>query len=480
MPRHNRLTMTECNDERIDFQGLDSRDVVGQFNGGRITSDGGVLILRELEDRVNFIQRLADCFVDHRDPERLEHTVEELLRQRIFGLILGYEDLNDHDDLRRDSALAAACGKSEPEGQDRRQPQDEGKALAGKSTLNRLELGAADGGSDHRYKRIEVDLSVLEECLVDLWVDMLATRFPDSGPDEIVLDADASDIQLHGGQEGRHYQDYYDGYCYLPLYVFQGEWLVASWLRTSDQSASGNCRPSLELAIDAIQTRWPDCTIVLRADSDFSTPDILEWCEKWNVEYVFGLRKNPRLYEAIEDEMNDVQKQAERAEDGTARRYVDFDYQTRESWDHARRVVAKVEYANDEENPRFVVTSRPREEVRPKTVYCDEYCARGESENRIKEVQLDLFGTRTSTRSMDSNQCRVFLSSVAYLLVCALRSLGLEGTPWENLQTSSIRTKLLKIGALVCVSTRRVWLKMASGYPYQSLFREVVQRIRAP
>jgi hypothetical protein len=472
--------MTECNDERIDFQALGSRDVVAQFNGGRITSDGGVLLLRELEDQVGFIQRLADCFEDHRDPERIEHTVEELLRQRIFGLILGYEDLNDHDDLRRDSALAAACGKPEPEGQDRRQPQDEGKALAGKSTLNRLELGAADGGSEQRYKRIEGDVSRLEECLFDLWVDLLARRYPDGGPDEIVLDADASDIQLHGGQEGRHYQGYYDGYCYLPLYVFQGEWLIASWLRTSDQSASGSCRPSLELAVDAIQTRWPDCTIVLRADSDFSTPTIFEWCETWEVDYIFGLRNNPRLYEAIEDEMNDVQTQAERAEDGTARRYVDFDYQTLESWDHARRVVAKVEYTEGEANPRFVVTSRSREEASPETVYCEEYCARGESENRIKEVQLGLFGTRTSTRSMESNQCRVFLSSIAYLLVCALRSLGLEGTPWANLQTSSIRTKLLKIGALVCVSTRRVWLKMASSYPYQSLFREIVQRIRAP
>lgn len=268
----------DCTEEQIDFQPLGDRDVTGQFNGGRITSDAGVVQLRELEHSFGIIERLAACFEDHRDPDQIEHSLEELLRQRIFGLILGYEDLNDHDALRRDPAIAAACGKDEPDGRNRDHDEDKGKALAASSTLNRLELGTDEGGPEERYKRIEPDVSKIEELLVELWVELLDWSYQ-TGPKCVVLDADASDIQLHGQQEGRHYHRYYDGYCYLPLYVFHGEWLLGAMLRSSDCSAAGGCQAPLELIVDTLRERFPECRIVLRGDSDFSTPDLMQWCE---------------------------------------------------------------------------------------------------------------------------------------------------------------------------------------------------------
>mgnify|MGYP006291742289 CR=1 FL=1 len=468
---------TECTDDQVDFQALGSRDVTGQFNGGRITSDGGVLQLRELEEQFGVIERLADCFEDYRDPDRTEHSLEQLLAQRIFGLVLGYEDLNDHDSIRRDPAIAAACGKEEPDGRDRIQDQDKGKALASSATFNRLELGVEEGGPTERYKRIRPDVPQIEELLVELWVEMLDWSFED-GPDCLVLDADASDIQLHGDQEGRHYHTYYDGYCYLPLYVFQGEWLVAALLRSSSNAPASGCQPPLELIVDELRDRFPDCQIILRGDSDFSRPELMRWCEDWEIDYLFGLQQNSRLNDRIAQDMDEIQARAE-ASDGTARRYVDFEYATLDSWEHKRRIVAKVEWSDGQANPRYVVTSLDAQAHTPREVYCGKYCARGEAENRIKEVQQPLFGTRMSTRSQSSNQLRAYFSSIAYLFVCLLRHVALRGTQWQGMQAESIRRTFLKVGALVQISTRRVWLKMASGYPHQQAFSQITSRIQA-
>lgn len=468
---------TECTDEQIDFQPLGSRKVTGQFNGGHITSDAGVTHLRELEEQFGLIERLAACFEDHREQKHVEHSLEELLRQRIFGLILGYEDLNDHDSLRRDPAIATACGKEEPDGRDRIQDQDKGKPLAGSATLNRMELGTDEGGPEQRYKRIEPKPTKIEELLVEYWLEMLERRYHD-GPRCLVLDADASDIQLHGGQEGRHYHTYYDGYCYLPLYVFQGDWLLSAFLRSSDCSASGGCQPSLELVVDALQERFPDCQIILRGDSDFSTPELMQWCEEWEVDYVFGLRQNSRLNERIEDEMERVKRLAAQ-QDGFARKFVEFEYATVNTWEHKRRVVAKVEWSDGEANPRYVVTSLDADQADPETLYCENYCGRGEAENRIKEVQQPLFGTRMSTRSFSSNQLRTYFSAIAYLFICLFRQIALKGTDWAGLQAETIRRTFFKIGALVQISTRRVWLKMASGYPYKEAFKMVTEHIQA-
>ncbi len=467
---------TECTDEQIDFQPLGDRQVTGQFNGGRITSDAGVVQLRELEERFGLIERLAECFEDHRKQEYVEHSLEELLRQRIFGLILGYEDLNDQDSIRRDPAIAAACGKEEPDGRDRKQDEDKGKPLAASATLNRMELGTEEGGPEQRYKRIEPKPTKIEEVLVEFWLEMLERRYH-NGPTCLVLDADASDIQLHGDQEGRHYHTYYDGYCYLPLYVFQGEWLLSAFLRSSDCSAAGDCQPSLELVVDALQERFPDCRIILRGDADFSTPSMMQWCEEWEIDYVFGLRQNSRLNDRIEGDMEKVKQEAEKG-DGSARRFVDFEYATVKSWEHKRRVVAKVEWSEGEANPRYVVTSLGRGESDPETVYKEDYCGRGEAENRIKEMQQPLFGTRMSTRAMSSNQLRTYFSSIAYLFICLFRQIALKGTDWARLQAETIRQTFLKIGALVQISTRRVWLNMASGYPHQEAFGMVTEKIQ--
>jgi len=468
---------TECTEEQIDFQPLGGRQVTGQFNGGRITSDAGVLQLRELEEQFGLIERLAECFEDHRNQEHVEHSLEELLRQRIFGLVLGYEDLNDHDSLRRDPAIAAACGKEEPDGRDRKQDEDKGNPLAASATLNRLELGTEQGGPEERYKRIEPDPTKIEEVLVEFWVEMLQRRYGPKGPESLVLDADASDIQLHGMQEGRHYHAYYDGYCYLPLYVFEGEWIVGAMLRSSDCSAAGNSQAPLELIIDTLQDRFPETRIILRGDSDFSTPSMMQFCEQWDLDYVFGLRKNSRLTRRIEDKMQQAKRLAEQG-DGTAKLFDDFNYATVESWEHKRRVVAKVEWSDGEPNPRYVVTSLGREESTPETVYCEDYCGRGEAENRIKELQQPLFGTRMSAGMMSVNQLRTYFSSIAYLFICLFRQVALEGTQWAGLQTDSIRQSFLKIGALVQISTRRVWLKMASGYPQQEAFGMVTEKIQ--
>ncbi len=464
---------TECSADQIQLNRLAGRQVTAQFDGGAITSDAGVLLVRELEDRHDIVSRLAECFEDHRDPDYIEHSLEELLRQRIFGLVLGYEDLDDHDDLRRDFAVASACGKDEPDGSGRRQEADQGQPLAGSSTLHRLEMGAEESAPEDRYHKILCDLQRLRWTLVDLWLDQYS-----SPPGRVVIDLDATDVPLHGDQEEKFFHGYDGHYCYLPLYVFAGFWLLGSLLRFSGQDASADSLDRLHLVVATIRERWPETEILIRGDSGFARERIMGWCEEWDVDYVLGLAQNSRLRERIEEAMDEAEATFEETGE-PIREFREFRYETLDSWSKKRRVVAKVEYINGGRNPRFVVTSLDRRDVCGKAVYETIYCQRGEAENRIKECQLDLFAGRTSSRWMDVNQLRVYFSSAAYLLVCLLRRIGLRGTQWAQAQAERIRSDLLKIGAQIRVTTRRVWFHLASGFPHQTEFGDIAERIRA-
>ncbi len=465
---------THCNSDKLDFQSCGSRDVTARFDGGHITSDAGVLLLRELERRFGLIERLAECFDDHRDPDYVEHTVEELLRQRIFGLLLGYEAISDHDMLRRDSALGVACGKTDPEGLERRQPADEGVPLAGKSTLNRLEQGVQSGHPEHRYKAIVGDLDQIQSLLIDLWLEHL-----DGPPGRVLLDLDATDIDLHGDQEDRFYHGYYGDYCYLPLYIFAGDWLLSSWLRFAGQDESAGCLAPLEVMVERLRDRYPETEVILRADSGFARERLMRWCRSRDLDYLLGMATNSRLRRRIEEPLEEARKAFDADSGEPVRRFVDFEYTTLDSWSEKRRIVAKVEYLKRGPNPRFVVTSLEDDAWAPRPLYDKLYCGRGEMENRIKECQLDLGADQASTHWRASNQLRVYWSSFAYLFICLLRRHGLEDTPWARARPSTLRTKLFRIGAQIEVTTRRVWCRLASGYPYKQRFRAVVQAIRA-
>ncbi len=465
--------MTQCSKDAIEFKALGKRSVVADFAGGSITSDAGALLLDKTEQAIDLLRRAAECFVDHRDPDLIEHTVEQLLRQRVFALALGYEDLNDHDELSRDPLLAAVVGKCEPTGQARRSRRDRGRPLAGKSTLNRLELTAENADAASRYKKIVLDFEAMRSLFVDIFLEAY-----DTPPEQIVIDLDATDDPLHGQQEGRFFHGYYKHYCYLPLYAFCGEHLLAAELRPSNIDGSCGTVELLERIVWSIRHRWPNTQIILRADSGFAREAIMAWCEANGVDYVLGLAKNSRLTAEIAEELAIAEDEHE--ETGKAARcFKDFQYCTRDSWSRERRVVGKAEHLDKGSNPRFVVTSLPAQVWDARVLYENLYCARGEMENRIKEQQMCLFADRTSTRWMRSNQIRLWLSSLAYALMAALRRLGLAGTKMARSRCDTIRLKLLKIGASVRVSVRRVLVSLASGYPLQELFHRVFRRLQA-
>ena len=464
--------MTECNQLSFPFHPLGSREVVARFDGGRITSDGGGLLLREAERATGIVRQFASCFTDHRDPDLIEHSVEDLVAQRVYGLALGYEDLNDHDELRHDPLLAALVGKRDPSGQDRARERDKGKALAGKSTLNRLELTPVRADHRSRYKKITVNRQAVESLFIDVF---LASY--DEPPERIVLDFDATDDPLHGHQSGRFFHGYYGHYCYLPLYVFCGEHLLCARLRPSNIDASAGTVKELERIVSAIREKWPQVQIVIRGDSGFCREPIMAWCEQHDVDYVLGLAKNNRLNEILADDLEEAKRRF--AETGqSARVFKDFSYQTLDSWSRTRRVVGKAEHLAKGANPRFVVTSIDAEVIDAQTLYEKAYCARGDMENRIKEQQLCLFADRTSAATMRANQLRLWFSSVAYTLMTALQRLGLQGTDLAKAQCDTIRLRLLKIGAVVRVTTRKVWVALAEGYPYQRLFTQVYTHLR--
>jgi hypothetical protein len=445
--------------------------VAADFSGGEVSSDAGALLLREVAEGSSILRRFADCFVDYRNADLIEHSVLELVAQRTYAVALGYEDVNDHDELRRDPLLATLVGKTDPTGKNRKRKSDRGNPLAGKSTINRLELADPEKAAQHRYHKIVCESESIDRFFVDVYLD--AHKTP---PKEIVLDFDATDDPLHGHQEGRFFHGYYGCYCYLPLYVFAGDHLLLARLRPSDIDASAGTLEELSRIVAQIRGRWPKVRIIVRGDSGFARNDTMTWCENNGVNYIFGLQRNPRLCKAIERQLKKSQRRYHQTKKAS-RRFRDFRYRTLESWDRSRRVVGKAEYLG-KENPRFVVTSLTKAEYGARALYEDLYCARGDMENRIKEQQLSLFSDRTSSSWFRANQLRLWFSSVAYVLLNELRRLGLKGTELERAQCWTIRNKLLKVGALVTISVRRVWVRYASGYPYKVLFACILANLQ--
>jgi len=452
---------TECSAERSMFGRVEGRSVVAEFDGGALTSDAGGLLLGAADQRLGLVRRIARCFRDARDPRLVEHSVATLIGQRVFGIALGYEDLNDHDELRHDPLMAVLAGKLEAR-------REDCAPVAGKSTLNRLELSRE---RPTKYRKIAHEPAAIEALFVDLLLEA-----HDRPPQQIILDLDATDDPLHGDQEGRFFHGYYDCYCYLPLYVFCGRHLLAAKLRPSNIDASAGSVEEVARIVAQIRRRWPRTRILLRADSGFAREALMAWCETNRVDFVFGLARNARLVEEISVEL--LQAEAEASATGKpARRFRDFRYATLDSWSRRRRVVAKAEWTNGEANPRFIVTSLNKAETSARFLYEKVYCARGEMENRIKECQGDLFADRTSTATLGANQLRLWLASFAYALLCALRRIGLAHTQFAEATCGTIRLKLLKLAGLVRVSARRVKFALASACPYADEWRLAAARL---
>ncbi len=464
---------TDCNPNLFGFQDLGSRKVVAAFDGGMISSDAGGLLLRELAVATGLLREFSNCFLDYRKESLVEHSVQELVTQKVMGLCLGYEDDVDHDTLRFDPMFALLCGKEDPSGESRTHARDKGKACAGKSTLNRLET--CEGFSDIAgAKKIVADESSIERFFVKTFLKSRSAQ-----PTRIILDLDVTDNELHGQQEGRFYHGHYDCYCYLPLYIYCGDDLLCAKLRTADVAVAEGVVEQLERLVGQIRSRWKSVEIIIRADSSFCREDLMRWCEDHGVFYLFGLARNTRLVARIKKHLQ--RSCAEHLRTGLpARRYLSFYYRTRRSWSRSRRVIAKAEYTEGKENPRFVVTNLPREPLySAQQVYEDLYCPRGEMENRIKEQQLYLFADRSSCMKMRANQLRLWFSAMAYVLMNELRRRALRSTELAEATCQTIRLKLFKVGALVRVSVRRVTVSLSSGYPYRQLFMAAYRALGA-
>ena len=465
---------TQCNSARMVFQGHGRREVVADFDGGRLSSDGGALLLREADGVFGVTRRLAECLTDHRDPARTEHGLPGMVAQRVMGIALGYEDVNDHDRLRDDSVLALAVGRDDVTGADRRRERDRGHPLAGSSTLNRMELGTPDEAGADRYKRIIADEGAVDRLMVDLFLEAHA-----GAPEEIVLDLDATDDPLHGGQEGRFFHGYYGHYCYLPLYITCGDHVLCSRLRTADIDASEGALDEVIRIVGQIREAWPDTRILLRGDSGFCRDEIMDWCERNGVGFVFGLARNPRLVREIQRQMRRSRSRCV-ATGEASRRFRSFRYRTRSSWSRTRRVVGKAEVlpGHGGDNPRFVVTSLPGRRIDARALYEDLYCARGDMDSRIKEQQRELFADRTSCETMRANQLRLYLSAFAGILMRTIRAFGLAGTPMARAQPGTIRAMLLKVACLVRVSVRRIRVSLSSVFPHREIFAAAAAALR--
>ena len=452
---------TECSAESFDFGTVEGRAVEAAFDGGLVTSDAGALLLGATDRSIDLVDRFASCFHDERRPDLIEHKVATLVGQRVFAIALGYEDLNDHDELRHDPMMAVLAGKLAAR-------REDCAPVAGKSTLNRLELSKL---APTRYHKISHNPMAIRALLVDLFLEAHARP-----PKQIILDLDATDDPLHGEQEGRFFHGYYDCYCYLPLYVFCGRHLLAAKLRGANIDGAAGSIEEVARIVAHIRRRWPRVRILLRADSGFAREDLMAWCEANGVDFLFGLAQNTRLIAEIKTELEFVAAKSGRT-GKMERRFKSFMWVTRRTWSRRRRIVAKAEWTKGEANPRFVVTSLRRDECKAKYLYEKVYCARGEMENRIKECQLDLYADRTSTATMRGNQLRLWFASMAYVLVCALRRIGLHGTDFATATCGTIRLKLLKIGAIVRVSVRRIKIAMASACPAAQDWRRAALRL---
>jgi hypothetical protein len=445
---------TECTPELFEFALVEGRIVVAGFDGGAITSDAGALLLAATDRSIGLVDRFAECFIDRRNPKYIEHRVATLIGQRVHGIALGYEDLNDHDALRHDPIMAVLAGKLKAS-------RAECAPVAGKSTLNRLELSRDEAT---RYHKIAHDPVAIEKFLVRLFLEAHK-----AAPQEIILDLDATDDPLHGAQEGRFFHGYYGCYCYLPLYVFCGRHLLAAKLRPANLDGAAGALEEIAGIVAQIRAAWPRVRITLRADSGFARDGLMAWCEAESVDFIFGLAKNARLTRAIGEELV-AARQESQTTGQPARHFKDLTWSTRKSWSRRRRVIGKAEWTQGKSNPRFIVTSLTAAAGDGRKLYEEVYCARGEMENRIKECQLDLFADRTSTATMKANQLRLWFAAMAYVLVDSLRRLALATTDLADATCGTIRLKLLKIGARVTISVRRIKLAMASGCPYKAVF----------
>ncbi len=456
---------TQCSAELFEFAPVEGRRVEAGFDAGLATSDAGALLLGASDRAVRLIDRFAGCFDDLRRQELIEHELRTLLGQRVYAIALGYEDLEDHDSLRHDPVMAVLAGKLAAKRRDC-------APVAGKSTLNRLELSTPVAT---KYHKISYRAAAIEALFVTLFLE--ANRRP---PAQITLDLDATDDPLHGQQEGRFFHGYYDCYCYLPLYIFCGRHLLAAKLRRANIDASAGAVEEVARIVAQIRRQWPEVRILLRGDSGFAREALMAWCEANAVDYLFGLQRNARLAQEIEPELAAARAEAT-AKRRPARRYKDFQWTTLDSWSRRRRVVGKAEWmpgrGEDGANPRFVVTSLRPEEIRARRLYERLYCARGEMENRIKECQLDLFADRTSARSMRANQLRLWFAGMAYVLLCALRRIGLAQTRFAKATCGRIRLKLLKLAALVRISVRRIRFAMPTAFPHQAEFARAHARL---
>ena len=449
--------MTDCTQSNFEFGTSGKRAVMARFNGGTISSDGGAILLQQTDRRLNLLGRFSQCFLDGRNPVLVEHSIGEMVSQRVYGLALGYEDINDHEQLRTDPVFGMLAERA-----------DLTNPLAGKSTLNRMELGI---GINDRYKKITFWRDGVDELLVQVFLEAHSMA-----PKQIVLDVDTTDLPLHGKQEGRFYHGYYHNYIYLPLYIFRGDHVLCARLRQANSDAASGSLIEIRRIVEQIRAAWPDVKITLRGDSGFCRQDLMEWSEANRVHFVFGLARNKRLTKIIGAELHQAQQQWTTTGQ-PARLFADFSYQTKTTWKRERRVVAKAEHIDGKSNPRFVVTSLEATEFAAQALYEDLYCARGDMENRIKE-QFWLFADRVSAETMRANQYRLYLSVIAYILVSGLRRIGLQGTEFATAQVSTIRLKLLKIGAQIRVTVRRVWISLASSYPLQSAFAASYSNLR--
>lgn len=452
--------MTECSQDRIEFASpVPGREVVAEFSGGTISSDGGALLLMKTEARMNLLSRFSACFLDGRSPLLTVHSVEQMVRQRVLGLALGYEDLNDHDRLREDPLMGVMAGKPEP-GQE---------PLASPSTLNRMETC---DGRPNRYKKITYWRDGVDELLVDVLVEAHPIA-----PEQIIVDIDTTDMALHGKQEGRFFHGYYGHYCYLPLYIFCGDHVLCARLRPSGIGPAVGARKEVQRVVAQIRQHWPKVQIILRGDSGFSVEELMKWCEDNQVDYVFGLARNVLLERRAAGALKQAKLRYEQSHEA-ARVFTEFRHETASgTWARKRRVVVKAEHIDGKSNPRFIVTSLKGPAWPKRSLYEDTFCARGDMENRIKE-QFSLFADRVSSSTMRANQLRIYFSVMAYTLLNGLRRLGLKGTELAKAQVGTIRLKLLKIGALVKVTVRKVWVRLATSYPYRALFAHAAQQLQ--
>jgi hypothetical protein len=471
---------TDCKEQPLLFQDLGRRKVVADFTGGTLSSDGGVLLLREVDAHLRLTQGLAECFEDARRQVFVDHLLPELLAQRIYGLALGYEDINDHEQLRLDPLLATACGKRDPLGGDRFNPAFRGIALAGASTLNRLELS---NNRSSRCHKLPHDPAKVEACLLQMGVRCLPKHAA-----QVVVDLDAMGHRLHGTQEGRHFSAYYGDYCYLPLYAFVGDFPLWAQLRTSDKDGAQGVVEALKKIIAAIRQRCRKARIIVRGDSGFCRQEIMAWCESQQplVYYCLGLAKNSVLIERLGPAMAEARARRCLSAAPSVRVFREFEYQTQSTWSRSRRVIGKAEAMAEGDNPRFIVSNLPaggfkgdkdRQRFSPARLYEELYCARGDMENKLKQQVLDLQADRMSTHHLASNQLRLWLATFGYLLLERLRTQGLAGTELARATAGSVRLRLLKVAARVRVSVRRVYVQLSSAYPLEDLFRLCHQRL---